>query len=110
MGAGSLKPWSGHYSSASTDLELPRSGSDGCAGDDNKVKEKGSPPPVQASKLLFQFTSVRAGTGEREKEKRREAPSCATNGGRGRSNGGCESVFVCLQLAAFRGMVISFDI
>ncbi len=68
MGAGSLKPWSGHYFSTSTDLELPRSRSDGCAGDDNKVKEKGSPPPVQASKLLFQCAQER----ERERKRRGE--------------------------------------
>jgi hypothetical protein len=104
VGAGS-----GHYSSASTDLELSRSGSDGCAGEHNKVKEKGSPPPSkQASSVSVQFSARR--NGRESKEKRREAPSCATNGGRERSNGGCESVFVCLQLAAFRGMVISFNI
>jgi hypothetical protein len=79
LGAGSLTPWSGHYSSASTDLGLPRSRSDGWAGDDKKVKEKGSPRPRPSKQapVSVQFSARR--TGERQKEKRREAPSSATN-------------------------------
>jgi hypothetical protein len=71
--------WSGHCSSASTDLGLPRSGSDGWAGDHKKVKEKGSPRqrprPSKQAPVSVQFSARRNGR-EREREEERSAFVC----------------------------------